>query len=270
MNRVQIEKVRGFVCAVAAVLLTGMALAGAGDLALVCSTRGGDVYSDGTPVVDGECYALVHTVEGATFRGFTADGRALDPSRSYVALAAGLAEGGRCPPTLFQVLEANAEGRADGTWELFLLDTRGADGRPAGVDGNGALRRVNAWSRVKGRIRAKRGSASPSGTFEELAADASADRLAGGAGAVPADAPRPRITGIRVVDGQVKLTVADTVPYLTYDVDGAATPQGLGRRSRRVARRARDGRADGEITFEVAPADLAGADGARFFRIVRK
>ena len=187
-----------------------------------------------------------------------------------MALAAGLAEGGRCPPTLFQVLAANAEGREDGTWELFLLDTRGADGKPAGMGADGTLRRVNAWRRVNGRIRATRGSVSASGAFEEVAADVSADRLAGGAGAVPADAPRPRITAIQVVDGQVKLTVADTVPYLTYDVDGAAAPQGLGRHSRRVARRARDGRSDGEITFEVAPQDLAGADGARFFRIVRK
>ena len=267
---VLIEKTRGIVCLMAIVLLAGAVRAGAGDLALVCSTRGGDAYSDGTPVVDGECYALVHTVAGETFQGFTADGRALDPSRSYVALAAGLAVGGRCPPTLFQVLEANAASRPDGTWELFLLDTRGADGKPAGVDENGVLRRVNAWSRVKGKIRVKRGALTGSGTFEAVAEDTSAKRLAGGAGRVPVDVPRPRITAIRVVDGQVKLTVADTVPYLTYDVDGAAAPNDFGRRSRHMARQARDGRASGEITLEVAPADLAGADGARFFKIVRK
>ena len=270
MSSVLIEKVCGFLCALVVFGFVGVVQAGVGDLALVCSTRGGDTYSDGTPVVDGECYALVHTAEGATFQGFTADGRALNPVQSYVALAADLAEGGRCPPTLFQVLEANAESRTNGVWELFLLDTRGADGKPAGVDAKGALRRVNAWRRVPGKIRAKRGSALAGGAFEAVAADQSADRLAGGAGAVPADAPKPRITGIQVVDGQVRLTVADTVPYLTYDVDGAAAPHDFGRRSRRMARRARDGRVGGEITLEVAPADLAGADGARFFRIVRK
>lgn len=252
---------------VAVLLLLGTA--SAGDLLLTCSTRGGDTYADGAPVADGECYALVHTADGATFRGFTADGRAVDPAKSYVALAAPLAEGGRCPPTLFQVLEENAKGREGGKWELFLVDTRGADGKPAGVDGNGALRRVNAWSRVKGRIRAKSGSLT-SGASVETAADMSAERLAGGAGAVPADAPQPRIAGIRVVDGQVELTVADTVPYLTYDVDGAATPHDFGRKSRRMARKARDGRAGGVITLEVEPAALAGADGARFFRVVRK
>lgn len=252
---------------VAVLLLLGTA--SAGDLLLTCSTRGGDTYADGAPVADGECYALVHTADGATFRGFTADGRAVDPAKSYVALAAPLAEGGRCPPTLFQVLEENAKGREGGKWELFLVDTRRADGTPAGADAEGRPRRVNAWRRVGGKVRAKSGSLT-SGASVETAADTSAERLAGGAGAVPADAPQPRITGIRVVDGQVELTVADTVPYLTYDVDGAATPQGFGRKSRRMARKARDGRAGGEITLEVEPAALGGADGARFFRVVRK
>lgn len=248
--------------------LIGSALAD--DLLLTGSTRGGDTYEDGTPVADGECYALVHTTADATFRGFTADGRALDPSKSYVALAAPLAEGGRCPPTLFQVLEENARGREGGKWELFLLDTRTADGTPAGADAEGRPRRVNAWRRVKDKIRAKSGSLT-SGETVETVADTSADRLAGAAGAVPADAPQPRITAIRVLEeGKVELSVADTVPYLTYDVDGAATPHEIGRRSRRVARRARDGRAGGEITLEVEPTELDGAEGARFFRVVRK
>ena len=257
-------------CALVVAALAGMVLAGAGDLTLVCSTRGGDTYSDGTPVVDGECYALVHTAAGATFQGFMADGCARDPARSYVALAGGLAEGGRCPPTLFQVLEENATTRTNGLWELFLLDTRGAGGRPMGMNANGRLQRVNAWRRVNGKVRVRQGSMTDGGVLETVPADTSADRLAGGEGELPAGAPRPRITGIQVVDGQVKLTVADTVPYLTYDVDGAATPQGLGRQSRRLARQARDGRAGGEITLEVAPTALQGTDGARFFKVVRK
>ena len=165
MSSVLIEKVCGFLCALVIFGFVGVVQAGVGDLALVCSTRGGDTYSDGTPVVDGECYALVHTAEGATFQGFTADGRALNPVQSYVALAADLAEGGRCPPTLFQVLEANAESRTNGVWELFLLDTRGADGKPAGVDAKGALRRVNAWRRVPGEIRAGGGAPLVGGAF---------------------------------------------------------------------------------------------------------
>ena len=261
------KRLCGLICALF-VGLAGMVLAGAKDLVFTCSTRGVDVYADGTPVADGECYALVYTEKGTTFQGFTADGRAQNPTNSYVALAASLAEGGRCPPTLFQVLEANAAVRTNGVWELFLLDTRAADGKPAGMDAEGRLRRVNAWSRVAGRIRAKRGSLTSTGAFEEVAADTSARRLEGGAGAIPADAPKPRITGIRVVDGTVKLTVADTVPYLTYDVDGAAAPHDFGRRSRRVARRPQDGRAGKAIEMEV-PVEK-GAGDVRFFKVVRK
>lgn len=250
-------------------VLCAIGSASAEDLLLTCSTRGGDAYADGVPVADGECYALVHTADGATFRGFTADGRAVDPTKSYVALAAPLAEGGRCPPTLFQVLEENAKGRESGKWELFLVDTRRADGTPAGVDADGRPNRVNAWRRIGGKIRAKRGSLTFGGSVE-TGADTSAERLAGGAGAVPAEAPQPRITGIQMVDGTVELTVADTVPYLTYDIDGAAAPHDFGRKSRRMARMARDGRSGGEITLEVEPAALSGVDGARFFKVVRK
>lgn len=263
-------RLHGFFCAFVAVGLAGMVLAGAKDLVFTCSTHGGDAYADGTPVADGECYALVYTEKGTTFQGFTADGRALNPKASYVALAASLAKGGRCPTTLFQVLEANAATRTNGVWELFLVDTRAADGKPAGMGADGRLGRVNAWRRVPGRICAKRGSLMSTGAFEEVAADDSADRLEGGAGAVPAETPRPRITGIRVVDGAVKLTVADTVPYLTYDVDGAVAPHDFGRRSRRMARQPRDGRAGGEITLEVAPQEIAGAGSARFFKVIRK
>ena len=266
----RVGRVRVLVCRAVAVLWSGMVLAGAGDLVLIGSTRGGDTYSDGTPVADGECYALVHTVPGAMFQGFSADGKALDPARSYVALAAGLAEKGRCPTTLFQVREADAAGREDGLWELFLLDTRGADGRPAGMDGNGRLRRVNAWHRVKGRIRAKRGGLMSPGAFEEVAVDDSSARLGGGVGKLPTEVPQPRITGIRVVDGVVRLTVADTVPYLTYDVAGTATPDDSGWRSRRMARRPQDGRAGGEIVLEVEQRAVDGTEGARFFKVVRK
>lgn len=242
----------------------------AGDLLLTCSTPKGDTYEDGTPVSDGECYALVHTAEGATFQGFTADGRAIDPAKSYVALAAGLAKGGRCPPTLSQVLEANAATRTNGVWELFLLDTRAADGQPSGMDANGRLTRVNAWRRVNGRIRAKRGPLVSASAFEEVPADTSAAQLPSGVGVLPANAPQPRITGIRMVDGGVELTVSDTVPYLTYDIDGAAKLQDFGRRSRRVARRAQDGRANGVIRFEVPSYENADAGEARFFKVVRK
>lgn len=241
-----------------------------GGVVFVGSTRGGDTYLDGTPVVDGECYALVYTEKGATFQGFLADGRARDPVASYVALAGALARNGRCPPTLFQVLEENAATRTNGVWELFLLDTRAANGKPAGITADGRLRRVNAWRRVNGRIHAKRGALTSPGAFEEVVADTSPTRLAGGMGVPPVDAPKPRITSICVEGDTVKLTVADTVPYMTYDVKGAATPLDMDHDTFQIAREPKDGRTDGTITIEVDSRKDADATQARFFKVVRR
>ena len=36
--------------------------------------------------------------------------------------------------------------RTDGAWQVCLLDTRGADGRPVGLDSDGRLVRVNRFS----------------------------------------------------------------------------------------------------------------------------
>ena len=243
------------------------------DRVFTCSTQGTDRYADGTAVKDGECYALVYTEKGCTFQGFNADGTARNPEQSYVALAAPLAKNHRCPPTLFQVLGRNAASRTSGTWEVFLLDTRTRDGLPSGLDAEGRIRRINAWSRVRGRIRSKKGGVGSSEKYEDLAEDDSADRLKGGASAVPPTAPQPRITGIKVVGDKVELTVADTVPYLTYDVEGAHEPHHFNprfRRTRRVARRPQDGRANAPITMEV-DAHAATSEGtARFYKIVRE
>ena len=253
-----------------AMIACALAMAGTDDLLLAYSTKGVDRYEDGMVVPDGECYALVYTRAGYSFAGFNADGTALDPEGSDIALVAPVAEGGRCPPTLFQVNGNYASLRKNGAWEVFLLDTRDADGNPTGLDAEGRLVRINRWRRVKGRIRAKRGAVTSNGTFESLDQSAPADALAGGAGALPPNAPKPRITGIRVQDGKVVLTVADTVPFLSYDIDGAHEPHGFahGRRRSRLARKAKDGNATRTITLEVDPDKDDGT--TRFFKVVRK
>ena len=77
---------------------------------------------------------------------------------------------------------------------------------------------------------------------------------------LPANVPQPRVTGISVAGERVSLTVADTVPYLTYDVAGGKAPASVG--TDRVAVEKRDGAAAQEIVIE--------ADGARsrFFKVV--
>ena len=74
-------------------------------------------------------------------------------------------------------------------------------------------------------------------------------------------APRPRITGMRLEDGKVVLTVADTVPSLDYDLAGGATPDAL---AAGVAQEPVEGAATRTITLR---ADAAA--GAGFFKVIR-
>ena len=60
--------------------LAAVAVAEASTLLTVSST-GPDCYADGSPVVDGEYYALVSIDSGANFAGFAADGTVVDPAK---------------------------------------------------------------------------------------------------------------------------------------------------------------------------------------------
>lgn len=104
-------------------LLATAAFAGMNNVVVTFSTQGPDKYADGSTVLDGECYALVWTPDGAEFAGINADGSAVASNK--VVIAAPIAKGGRCPQVQFQIDEeyrkANFPG---GTWSVVLLDTR--------------------------------------------------------------------------------------------------------------------------------------------------
>ena len=84
---------------------------------------------------------------------------------------------------------------------MFLVDTRNAEGEPTGLDAQGRVQRVNGWRRVEGRVRGAKGGNSSMANFADLLQDTSAGRLESGASVLPPDAPLPRITDIKVVDG---------------------------------------------------------------------
>ena len=106
-----------------AAAMSATAFAGMGNVTIMFSTPGPDTYSDGTPVLDGERYALVWTPNGEAFAGINTDATAAGGSK--VAVSAPVAKGGHCPNVLFQVDEnyaaANYKG---GSWSVVLLDTR--------------------------------------------------------------------------------------------------------------------------------------------------
>ena len=221
------------------------------------STPGPDSYADGTRVADGECYALVCTKKGSAFAGFTAAGTLAMPETDDIAVIAPAALDGRCRPVVFALPKAYVDAHRTDDWSVQLLDTRTAAGRPAGLV-DGVPGRINGFGRVDGAV-----SLDGAGMVAFGRADGPARATL--ASALPPElVPQPVITGIAMRDGRVTVSVDDTVPFVTYDLSGAETPDGLARQPDRVARERRDGVAGRTVTLEVEP----GAK-ARFFKVVR-
>lgn len=154
-------------------------------------------------------------------------------------------------------------------WSVCLVDTRDASGAPAGVDENGALRRVNRWGLVGADVR-------PTSTADALlrrtvtAAALSTDAPSGATGggvrttevsSVPDAARNLKITGIEVEDRVVALTVEGAVPYLTYDIESGDRPSAL---ATGWAVEKKDGGSDGRILL-----DAWKSGRARFYRVTR-
>ena len=238
-----------------------------GDVILSFSSQGPDSYVDGTIVPDGECYALVWSPAGKTFSGFNADGTAAS-ALDRVVLAGPLALNGKCRDSLFQIPADTYQALEGGEWAVCLVDTRWMNGVPAGVK-DGKPVRVNRWGVVNGGVTVKPASAltlaaSVAGgtrSRASVSASTSSGARASKLSKVPESAPKPTITTMDVADGIVTLSVADTVPWLSYTIESG----------RRLGDFAIDGYADkldGDDTSEIVlETDAVGT--TRFFRIIR-
>lgn len=240
-------------------------LAATDDYLLTFSTPGPDRYMDGTIVPDGECYALVWSPSGKAFSGFNADGTAAS-ALDRVILAGPLALGGKCRDSIFQVPKAEYDALEGGTWSVCLVDTRRANGVPAGVK-DGKPLRVNRWGIVNGGVRIEPASASklafasPAGGAR-LRASSSTGARATNLSTVPASFKPPTITELQVSDGVASLWVADTVDYLTYTIESC---ESLGNFKKDAYADKCDGVGEGyEILLET---DALGT--TRFFRVTR-
>ena len=249
-------------------LWAGFSFAGITDYVATFSTPGLDRYADGTIVADGECYALVWSPKGSVFAGFNADGTPIS-SGDRVVLAAPLAKNGRCRDAIFQIPADEYAELEGGEWAVCLVDTRTAGGVPAGVANNAPLR-VNRWGAVKSGVKIEPAGASrlmfaaPSKTRGLLAAtgDDSDDGVrAGVLSAVPESIKPPKITAFEVADGVVRLTVANTVPFLTYGVASGDTP---GEMSADPDAGIADGAEGRLLEFETMASGVA-----KFFKITR-
>ena len=256
---------------VAALLLsTSVAFAGEEDRLLRFSSPGPDRYADGSIVEDGECYALVWSPAGTDFSGFNADGTPV-VSTDRVVLAAPLAKDGKCRDAFFHIPADEYDELKGGEWAVCLVDTRMADGVPAGVQGGKPLR-VNRWGVVQRGVKFEEASnvtaSSPSlmqsaatGGGRSVSA-ASSGVCAGVRSAVPDSVKPPRITGLDLLEnGEVWLEVADTMPFLSYTIISGPEPGNLQKDSCSEVVDGKDG-----ATISIGTAQSADC---RFFRVTR-
>ena len=244
---------RKAVVSMLAVAFVGATFAAQNDALVTFSTRGPDTYADGATVMDGECYALVWSPKNATFE-VLADGTT---TGGEIVLTAPVARDGHCPRIVFQVPAAKVDGYKNGEWSVYLLDTRriGANGvaEPAGVDGAGKVRLVNAAGEVAGSAVAMASASSSEKTVEGASCAAATT-------GVPANTPKPEIVAIRIIGENVYVTVQNAVPYLQYDLAEGETPDQVTER----VNDPRNGEDDGTVVL-VAPKK----EGSAFFRVNR-
>ena len=248
--------------AILAGLVSAVALAASpNDVVLAFSTPGPDTYKDGATVVDGECYAVVWTRDGATFAGIDANGKAIGED-SKVVLKAALAKDGKCPSVVFRipadyVVDGVTVGdltATDGTWSVYLLDTRRFVADENGVI-TSELASVGGGNAVSDYGFA--GSAANLGS-----ADASSAVAAATQSGVPADASDLVISDIKFVGDNVQITVTGSLSSLAYELKSGDEPNAL---ESPEDGKAQYGNTDGEMLI-ITPK----MPGAQFFQVNRK
>ncbi len=190
------------------------------DALLTFATQGPDKYADGTTVLDGECYALVWTANGAEFGGFKADGTPAAATDKLI-LCAPLAKNGACVQTLFQIpAETAAALEGKGTYSVYLLDSR-----VKAADGTTTLAKRDAANfpvLVNGTesVGEKTDAASAGAVTMKLAATA----VGGATVATETIVDVPTITGIKIEGAKVTVKVSGMSPIATYKVVTGAKP----------------------------------------------
>lgn len=203
------------------VAVTAVAFADASNVLIAFSTKGPDCYADGKTVVrDGEWYALVWSADGV-FDGITVDCKAVD-NNDEVVLMAPLAKNGCCPYTVFQVDSARAH--STGTYAVYMLDTRNADGTAVAKAGaNGKPVTVNASVLTSSYVAAS----TINGGAKEIASSESANWSESAIDVGAADFTQAKIAAIKVEGAKVQLTVTGMMPAVKYNIRMGGAPDKL-------------------------------------------
>lgn len=166
------------------------AFAAANDILISFSTPGPDTYKDGSTVLDGECYALVFSTNGAADVEIKANGSCTEGNE--IVLVAPLAKGGKCPAVVFEL--PNDAKYAKGTFAVYLLDTRISKTDLAKVV-NGFPKFVNGYAKAT----------------DPKAEEGQGGSLIASAGTkvtTLAAVESPRIRALKIEGATIKLTVA--------------------------------------------------------------
>ena len=249
--------IAGFAC-----LMSAATFAGMDNILVTFSTPGPDAYADGTLVLDGECYALVWTRSGSTFAGINADGTAVGDD-SKVVIAAPVAKNHRCPSITYQIDSdyAAEKGYTNGTWGVYLLDTRRYKADANGViltDANGNKivdsvggSTVNGYGEVKTLSSTK------------MASDAAGSAVSvSTTSAAPTSAANLKINDIKFIGDNVYLYVTGSLSCMSYELKAGDAPNSL---AAPADGKAQYGADEGEMII-VTPKK----PGAQFFRVNRK
>lgn len=243
----------------AAVAVAVSAFADAGNTLIYFSTPEptalykGDTYATGDVVLDGEWYALVWSKDGK-FGGLTLD---CAPARAgdAVVLMAQLAKGGHCPQTVFQIDSKDAVAYENGVFEVYLLDTRSADGKSVSAPGandkpttvNGAVVSTRYLSASAAQGGAGEGAA-VAGSWDPSKIDVNVE------GFKPAS-----IAAITPVGASVRLTLANLLPGVKYNIRKGATPSNLPNYAFEVP-----------VTSEKVTVTVDNPENDNFFQLVRE
>lgn len=191
-----------------------------------CAGYAGDTYVDGSVVRDGEWYALCWSAN-ATFGGLTS---ACAPvaAGDRMLLTAPLAENGHCPAVVFQIDSAVAP--KSGNYFIYLLDTRGVDGKVAKAGANGLPAIVNGVAVTTAKAQGAAATAAKDAAVrkdETLTKDAQGAAAWGESAVDAATVGQPVITSFRIEGDKAVIKVSNLNASVKYNIFTGATPSAI-------------------------------------------
>lgn len=203
-----------------AMLALGAMAAECNDTTIYVWTNGPDMYADGTKVLDGERYALCWSA--GEFAGFKADGSLVNAEDVVIEIAS-LAKDGKCRDYIYAIPYEISQLLNGGNFSLWLLDTRvfAEDGTVSFAKQEGSKVSVIAGAaKVGATIKIQSTSGKPALDDAEIKTAATV---------VPENAPSPVVKSINVdkAAGLVYIEVANTVPFISYDLASGDKPGAL-------------------------------------------